>query len=747
LPLALPTSRGLVGLLIAAVCAAVPAAASAGQATVTISAPGETAFKVPEGVSSVQFEATGARGGSDGYGLRGGGLGGRAFGTASPVNPGRIFYVEVGIGGGSGWVFGGAGGGASDLRTCSAAVVGSGCAGNLTSLATRLLVGAGGGGAGALGGNGGAAGVAGEDGTHVYAYGQGGSPGTASAGGAGGAGSSSGGGAGSAGVLGAGGSGAGAGGGGGGGGGLYGGGGGGGASTANEGPGGGGGGSSFVDTTSLLATGSGAAQQDAPKMVISYQESVAPSLSIAAPSDGSRRQPTPVVSGTAGITSGDAATVTVRVYSGAAASGTPVRSIVTDVNPLNGAWSTQVTDPLPDGQYTLRAEQSDAAQNTGISTPVTISVDGTAPGLALSSPGAATADQAAPIAGTAGIASGDPASVDLTIFSGSTATGSPVESLGATPVLPGGAFSATPSPALAEGTYTARATQTDDVGNQATATRTFIVDTTAPTVAVGTPADGATYAEGATMPADFSCADGGSGVATCDAPVAAGTAVDTATLGAHAFTVTAHDNAGNAATRSVSYTVSAAAPSATTGGASGVSASAATLAGSVVPHAGGATASVEYGTSTAYGKSVSAGSLPPGGAATPVSAKATGLKPGVTYHYRVVATNGGGIGAGADRTVTTPRLAAGLKLRSVRVQGAFVVIAGSAASGVTGTVKATARRTGHSTKGQAKLKRGKFTLRVPIPRGSGRVALTVSYAGDARHRKATAKRRVQAGAR
>jgi hypothetical protein len=131
----------------------------------------------------------------------------------------------------------------------------------------------------------------------------------------------------------------------------------------------------------------------------------------------------------------------------------------------------------------------------------------------------------------------------------------------------------------------------------------------------------------------------------------------------------------------------------------------------------------------------------------PVSAKITGLKPGVTYHYRVVATNGAGIGAGADRKVTTARLAAGLKLRSVRVKGAFLTITGVEASGATGTVKATAKRKGHSTKGQGKLKRGKFTLRVADPRGSGRVSLTVTYSGDARYRKATATRRISAPTR
>ena len=62
---------------------------------------------------------------------------------------------------------------------------------------------------------------------------------------------------------------------------------------------------------------------------------------------------------------------------------------------------------------------------------------------------------------------------------------------------------------------------------------------------------------------------------------------------------------------------------------------------------------VEYGTSTSYGAktaNVSAGS---GTANTAVSANLTGLTPGTTYHYRVVATNSAGTARGADGIFTT----------------------------------------------------------------------------------------------
>jgi hypothetical protein len=87
------------------------------------------------------------------------------------------------------------------------------------------------------------------------------------------------------------------------------------------------------------------------------------------------------------------------------------------------------------------------------------------------------------------------------------------------------------------------------------------IDTTPPTITITTPTDGAIYAVDQSVPASYSCADSGSGVATCSGPVPSGSAINTSAPGAHAFTVNATDKAGNTASRSVAYTV-AAAPSA-----------------------------------------------------------------------------------------------------------------------------------------------------------------------------------------
>jgi 6-phosphogluconolactonase (cycloisomerase 2 family) len=81
-------------------------------------------------------------------------------------------------------------------------------------------------------------------------------------------------------------------------------------------------------------------------------------------------------------------------------------------------------------------------------------------------------------------------------------------------------------------------------------------DETAPTVDLRTPAEGAQYQLGEDVEADYSCADeGGSGLASCDGDVADGAALDTATAGAHSFTVAARDAAGNDTTVTHGYTV------------------------------------------------------------------------------------------------------------------------------------------------------------------------------------------------
>ena len=97
-----------------------------------------------------------------------------------------------------------------------------------------------------------------------------------------------------------------------------------------------------------------------------------------------------------------------------------------------------------------------------------------------------------------------------------------------------------------------------------------------------------------------------------------------------------------------------AAPTAITGPVTAVGPTTATVAGTV--NAGGVATSwyVEFGTSTAYGSQTASASAGSGTKDTSVSGSLTGLTPGTTYHYRVVATSVDGTARGADGIFTTP---------------------------------------------------------------------------------------------
>jgi hypothetical protein len=79
----------------------------------------------------------------------------------------------------------------------------------------------------------------------------------------------------------------------------------------------------------------------------------------------------------------------------------------------------------------------------------------------------------------------------------------------------------------------------------------------------------------------------------------------------------------------------------------------ATLTGSVDPRTRSTSWWFEYGTTKGYGSRTASRSAGSGGTARAVSAGISGLKPGTTYHYRLVARNDAGTTRGADLTLTT----------------------------------------------------------------------------------------------
>jgi hypothetical protein len=97
-------------------------------------------------------------------------------------------------------------------------------------------------------------------------------------------------------------------------------------------------------------------------------------------------------------------------------------------------------------------------------------------------------------------------------------------------------------------------------------------------------------------------------------------------------------------------------PSVTTGSATSITQTSATLNGTVNPNGQATTYHFEWGTTTGYGQQAPTGPEPSAGSGTTnvsVSANLSSLSPGTTYHYRLVATNASGTSFGSDQTVTT----------------------------------------------------------------------------------------------
>jgi hypothetical protein len=205
------------------------------------------------------------------------------------------------------------------------------------------------------------------------------------------------------------------------------------------------------------------------------------------------------------------------------------------------------------------------------------------------------------------------------------------------------------------------------------------------------------------------------------------------------------------------------APAATTGPAGAVTDQSATLSGSVTANGIPTSYRFEYGPTLAYGGTTPATGVGTGLSAVAAIATVGGLSPATTYHYRLVASNAGGVTTGADQTFTTaspqptptspppaptstattstatstttaPRPAfAGVKLVSSRLSfgGRFVALKLSCPAGTvgrcSGRTKLTARRqAGSGAASTVIVGRAPFSI---AARGHARVRVRVSRAG------------------
>ena len=90
-----------------------------------------------------------------------------------------------------------------------------------------------------------------------------------------------------------------------------------------------------------------------------------------------------------------------------------------------------------------------------------------------------------------------------------------------------------------------------------------------------------------------------------------------------------------------------------TGTPTGVTGTSATLTGTVDPNGHATSWYFEFGKTTAYGTKTASQSAGSSKGARAVSVPISGLAPGTTYHFRIVATSSAGTGYGADATFAT----------------------------------------------------------------------------------------------
>ncbi len=155
--------------------------------------------------------------------------------------------------------------------------------------------------------------------------------------------------------------------------------------------------------------------------------------------------------------------VKLKIYPGTRAEGTPVQTLTTPTF-LDGTWSFSLPKALSPGTYTAQAEQEDLS-GTGMSQPVTFTVDTTPPQVTLTSPGngSSTSGGSQLVSGAAGTERGDLPAITIRLFAGAAIGSRPPQE---TLVVPSssGSWSASFG-GLSPGTYTARAEQRDEAGN------------------------------------------------------------------------------------------------------------------------------------------------------------------------------------------------------------------------------------------------------------------------------------------
>ncbi|RKM80458.1 BapA/Bap/LapF family large adhesin [Alteromonas sp. BL110] len=187
---------------------------------------------------------------------------------------------------------------------------------------------------------------------------------------------------------------------------------------------------------------------------------------------GQTNDATPLISGTTTAPVGAVVTLTVTDSAGA------VQTFTATVQG-DGTFSVSVPSDLAEGSYTVVAEVTDGAGNTGSDSETGGVVDTTSPAIDVAEQGVGN-DATPTISGTTDQPAGSTVSITVTDNAGN------IQTLTAT-VQSDGSFSVEVPADLSEGNYTVEATVVDEAGNSASDAESGVIDTISPVITLDDP--------------------------------------------------------------------------------------------------------------------------------------------------------------------------------------------------------------------------------------------------------------------
>jgi hypothetical protein len=255
----------------------------------------------------------------------------------------------------------------------------------------------------------------------------------------------------------------------------------------------------------------------------------------------------------------DGATVGVDVtveWTASDGSGSGVETVEVSID--GGAWtvasgSSHAFTDLALGQHTVDVRATDFAGNEGTgSVTFTVMVDTTPPTVSITSPTNGASLPSSSVTVTWAASDGSGSGIDTVEVKLNSGTWTPVTT------------SSRAFTGLAEGSHTVSVRVTDNAGNTATASVTFMVDTVNPTLTINLPEDG-TETRDTTVTITWTCTDTGCGIDRIEVSIDDGSFIPVGTasereftdlaVGEHTVEVRAYDKAGNMVEASVDFTV------------------------------------------------------------------------------------------------------------------------------------------------------------------------------------------------